>query len=458
MINTLPKEIEYVTKELVDAGYEAFLVGGCVRDFLMGKIPKDYDVTTNATPEEIHRVFESKESTDGKDDGPHLIDTGIKHGTVTVIKNHIPVEVTTYRRESKYSDGRHPDSVEFSKSLEEDLARRDFTINAIAYGWRNNSPLAELVDTYNGKVDIERRIIRAVGNPGDRFEEDALRIMRSLRFASVLDFEIHEETSKALIRDCRKLGRISKERIQKELEGLLCGKGVERVLRDYADVIEVIIPEIEPMIGMDQCTPYHIYDLWEHTIRVVSGIPADPVLRLAALFHDIGKPLCFTKDEKGIGHFYGHPEESAKMTNDIMRRLKFDNKTREAVYNLVLWHDLQPVPTEKSVRKTISRVGAEGFDGWLALKRADNGAQAPGLGERLEVLSRVEEIGHGLIEAEGEMSLRTLRVKGKDLMDMGLEEGPRVGEILNLLLQEVLEERLPNQREKLLEWVRDFVS
>lgn len=461
----LPEEVEYVIDEIMSAGYEAYLVGGCVRDFIMGVIPKDYDVTTDATPDEVHRVFDNMDV--------HIIDTGIKQGTVTVIRNHVPVEVTTYRTESTYSDNRHPDDVRFSKSLTDDLSRRDFTMNAIAWNPlrgknaevvqmtevdRTGTNDGSFVDVFNGIDDIKNNVIQCVGNPRDRFSEDALRIMRALRFASTLDFEIEGETAKAIFDLKDNLNNISRERIQKELEGLICGSAAERILREYANVIAVIIPEIVPMIGLDQCTPYHIYDVWEHSIRVVSGVPGEPVLRLAALFHDIGKPPCFFKDEDGVGHFYGHPEVSAEMAGSIMRRLRFDNETRNKVLTLVRWHDLRPEATEKSVRKALVKVGAELFDEWIAIKRADNLAQAPEITERQDYISEIEEIGHRLIEAEGTMSLKTLNISGKDLMELGVREGPEIGRILNELLADVLEERLTNEKTILIEAAKKAID
>ena len=459
----IPEAVEYVIKNLEQAGYEAYLVGGCVRDFLMGKEPKDYDVTTVARPEEIHEVFDS----------PKVIDTGIKHGTVTIIKDHTPVEVTTYRTESTYSDGRHPDEVKFSRSIEEDLARRDFTMNAIAYspfGSDKDDVLGSgavcdvddslksngggrFVDPFGGIVDIEEKRIKCVGNPGDRFSEDALRIMRALRFSSQLGFEIEKGTAEALIEEKAALDRISRERIQKELEGILCGDNVEEVLREYSEIIACVIPEIVPMIGLDQCNPYHIYDVWEHSIRVVSGVPAKPELRLAALFHDIGKPSSFTKGKDGVGHFYGHPEVSYEMAERIMRRLRFDNETRNKVLPLVRWHDLRPEPTDKSVRKALVRVGPELFDGWIAIKRADNWAQSPVVAERQALIDEVEKIGHRLMESEGVISAKTLAISGKDLMELGISEGPEIGRTLDWLLKEVLEERMPNEKEALLNFL-----
>ena len=444
----LPKEVERIMEIITNAGFDAYLVGGCIRDFLMGEKPKDFDVTTDATPEEIHRVFDSRGEV-------HLIDTGIKQGTVTAILNHVPVEVTTFRRESGYSDNRHPDQVTFSKSIEDDLARRDFTMNAIAYNPRGNG---EFVDLYYGQVDIKNSLVKAVGDPDERFREDALRIMRALRFASQLDFEIDEATARAMKTLKDSLNNISRERIQKELEGILCGKAVERILRDYREIIEVIIPEITPMVGLDQCTPYHIYDVWEHTIRVVSGISPEPVLRLAALFHDIGKPSCFTKDEEGVGHFYGHPEVSTEIARGIMNRLKFDNHSKDKVLTLVRWHDLRPEPTERSLRRVLVKLGKENFDGWIQIKRADNRAQSHIVSDRQGVIDQLEEIGHRLIEREGVLSVKSLDISGRDLMTLGLKEGPSVGRILKLLLEDVMEQRISNSHDELINRAKKYLQ
>lgn len=444
----LPKEVERIMEIITNAGFDAYLVGGCIRDFLMGEKPKDFDVTTDATPEEIHRVFDSRGEV-------HLIDTGIKQGTVTAILNHVPVEVTTFRKESSYSDNRHPDQVTFSKSIEDDLARRDFTMNAIAYNPRGNG---EFVDLFYGQVDIKNSLVKAVGDPDERFREDALRIMRALRFASQLDFEIDEATARAMKTLKDSLNNISRERIQKELEGILCGKAVERILRDYREIIEVIIPEITPMVGLDQCTPYHIYDVWEHTIRVVSGISREPVLRLAALFHDIGKPSCFTKDEDGVGHFYGHPEVSTEIARRIMNRLKFDNHSKDKVLTLVRWHDLRPEPTERSLRRVLVKLGKENFDGWIQIKRADNRAQSHIVSDRQVVIDQLEEIGHRLIEREGVLSVKSLDISGRDLMNLGLKEGPSVGRILQLLLEDVMEQRISNSRDELINRAKKYLQ
>ena len=440
----IPNEIKYILSTLESAGYKAYIVGGSVRDFIMGREPSDYDVATDATPKEVMALFSSDK----------VIDTGSKHGTVTVIHNSVHVEVTTFRKESVYSDGRHPDEVTFSDNINDDLSRRDFTMNAIAYNEAEG-----MIDPFGGVKDIENRIIRTVGNPEERFNEDALRMLRALRFSSALGFEIEEETKKAIF-DHKEdiLGRVSMERIQKELEGILVGDDVERVLRDYVEIIGVVIPEVLPMVGFDQRTPFHIYDVWEHTIKVVAGMPADPVSRLAGLFHDIGKPPCFIQGEDGVGHFFGHPEVSREMADEIMRRLKFDNKTREDVLLIVKWHDLRPAVTVKAVRKVIMKVTPELFSKWVAIKYADNGAQAPALADRKAGIHGVEELGYELMESEEALSLKTLRVNGRDIMSLGVSEGPEVGRIMSELLSDVLEENIENDREQLLKRAEELIK
>lgn len=441
----IPPEIEYVISKLQASGHRAYLVGGSIRDFLMGNIPNDYDVASLARPEEVMKIF-GKSGGNNKSDSAKVIDTGSKHGTVTVIYGGVHVEVTTFRKESIYSDGRHPDKVIFSDDIKDDLARRDFTVNAMAYNENDG-----LIDPFGGEADIKRRVIRTVGSPMERFQEDSLRMLRALRFASTYGFKIDEETKDVIFSKKEDIDlRVSKERIQKELEGLLIGDHVEDVLREYAEVIGVVIPEILPMIGFDQHTPYHIYDVWEHSIRVASGMPRDAVSRFAGLFHDIGKPDSFLMGEDGVGHFFGHSEVSYEMTDKIMRRLKFDNATRNDVGILVRWHDLRPASTEKSVRKALIKVTPRLFDKWIALKRADNSAHAPHLIERIKSTDEIDVIGHRLIDAEGALSLKTLDITGRDIMSLGIDQGPKIGEIMRSLLNEVLEERIENKKEDLI--------
>ncbi len=424
---------------LENAGYQGYIVGGCVRDALMAKVPHDYDVTTSALPHEVKEVFKEFK----------VIETGIKHGTVTVIIEHYPIEITTFRVEGEYLDGRRPNSVSFTTSLREDVARRDFTINAMAMDVHG-----EVYDFFGGKKDLAAGVIRAVGKPKERFEEDALRIMRGLRFASVTGFEIEDETAKA-IEECKSLlERISAERIREELMKLLLGKAVKRVLLDYWDVIAVVIPELAPMKGFKQHSRWHIYDVHEHTAVAVENAPQDEVLRIAALLHDIGKPSCFTIDDEGQGHFYGHASVSVEMARDVLNRLKFDNESKQRILQLVKYHDVPLEATARCVKRALNKYTKEGFFDLLRLKRADNLAQNPELAVRLEYLDELSRIAEEIIEEEQCFSLKDLQVKGKDLIEMGMKPGKEIGDMLDALLEAVLEEEIPNDRAKLLKFAQ----
>ncbi|MBQ5886697.1 MAG: HD domain-containing protein [Clostridia bacterium] len=424
---------------LEDAGYEAFIVGGCVRDALRGITPKDYDITTSALPEETKSVFRDY----------RVIETGIQHGTVTVMMDGMPLEITTYRTEGTYSDNRHPDSVSFTTSLREDVARRDFTMNAIAY-----SPVRGLIDYFGGAEDIRGGTIRCVGDPDTRFREDALRMMRGIRFASALGFAIEEKTAAAIRENKERISAVSAERIRVELTKLLCGANVKNVLMNWWDVLGVVIPEILPMHGFDQRTPYHIYDVWEHTAVAVSETPPVTHLRLSALLHDIGKPPSFFTDEKGVGHFYGHPAVSEKMAEEILARLKYDNVTRRRVVTLVREHDRIIEPTETAVKRALSRLTPEVFFNLLAIKRADNLAQSPNYRDRLETYDRIESMAQDVLERNECISVATLAVNGGDLIALGMKPGKEIGEMLSLLLEQVIRGDLANDRDELLTYVK----
>ncbi len=334
----LAPQVNTALELLEAAGYEAYLVGGAVRDFVRDSSPaKDWDIATNALPEQVKAVFA----------GFRLIETGLKHGTVTVVIDHIQLEITTYRVDGGYTDHRHPDAVSFTRSLKEDLERRDFTMNALAY-----HPAAGVVDLVGGRADIEAGLVRCVGDPDRRFREDGLRMLRALRFASVYGMTIEPGTAAAVHRNRALLERIAAERVQAELTKLLCGRGAAAVLRSFADVLEVLIPELVPMFGFDQRNPHHDRDVWEHTIAVVEHTPPEPVLRWAALFHDMGKPSCFSLTEDGVGHFFGHAEQGAVMTERILDRLRFDRDGRERIARLVRYHDM---PLTADRKRTISQ-------------------------------------------------------------------------------------------------------
>ena len=438
--------VNFILETLRHAGFEAYIVGGCVRDMLMGREPHDFDVTTSALPEQVKGLF------------PKVFETGLKHGTVTVLAGGEPVEVTTFRTEGAYSDGRHPDFVEFTGSLEEDLARRDFTMNALA--WNHQTGIQ---DYFGGQEDIRTGIIRAVGSPDARFKEDALRILRAIRFASVLGFEIEENTERALHDNKELLGKISAERIQVELTKLLTGPGAGRIVMKYVDVIGVIMPEILAMQGFDQHNPHHIYDVLEHSATAIDKVrhTADAEkshLRWAALLHDIGKPETFSVDENGTGHFYGHAARSEEMARIILRRLKFDNETVRRVTDLVKYHDLQIELTTKAVKRALNKLGEETFRDLLLLKRADNLAQHPYFADRQQYYDKLEEILAQIIEENQCFSLRDLAINGNDLIAAGITDGRTIGRILENALAEVIDGNLPNEKENLLRWAKDCLS
>ena len=432
----IPEEVRKVLRELEEGGYEAWCVGGCVRDLLMGRAPDDWDVTTSALPEETLALF-----------GARAIPTGLQHGTVTVRTDAGPVEVTTYRTDGTYRDHRRPESVVFTRSLREDLARRDFTVNAMAM-----NASGEIYDPMDGRADLAAGCRRCVGDPVCRFEEDALRIMRGLRFASVLGFSIDRETSEGIRCKAELLKSIAVERIRVEMDKLLCGAGVEKILREYPDVLGVFLPEILPTVGFDQNTPYHCYDVWEHTIRSVAAAPREIVVRLTMLLHDLGKPAVYSEVD-GCGHFYGHAKVSHRMAEDVLRRLKYDNGTREKVLVLIERHDGVLQPTEKSVRRALRVLGETGLRRLLEVKRADNRAQAPAYANRRLEIDELETMMEELLAQDACFSLKQLAVNGRDLMALGLR-GKEIGMELERLLSAVVDGNLPNQKEILIESIK----
>lgn len=424
---------------LENAGFEAYLVGGCVRDTLMNRTFHDTDITTNALPEQIIEVFKNYKT----------IPTGIKHGTVTVILNSIPYEITTYRIDGKYSDSRRPDSVEFTTSLREDLARRDFTINAIAMNSKG-----EISDYFNGTDDIRNKIIRCVGCPEKRFEEDALRIMRAVRFSSQLGFEIEQKTAKAIHSMKDRLKNISKERIREELDKLICGKNCLNVLLEYSDIITVIIPEFQKCIGFDQHSPYHKYTVWEHIARAVSFAPQDNIqIRRALFFHDIAKPICAKFDESGRGHFYNHAKIGSEMTKDIMKRLRYDNDSITTVSTLIAYHS-DKILTKKNIKKLISVIGDKLFIELIEMKKCDNSAKNDFVRDENIQLDEILAETYKIIENNECHNLHMLAVNGNDLIKSGLK-GVEIGDTLKELLNLVIEETLPNEHDILLNYIKN---
>ena len=437
----MPQEVRLLLARLESAGCQGWAVGGCVRDTLRGAVPSDWDVTTDARPERVMALF-----------GERAIPTGLKHGTVTVCAGETHVEVTTFRRDGTYSDHRRPDAVQFSSSLEEDLARRDLTVNAMAMDLRGH-----ICDPFGGQEDLSRRVLRCVGNPLRRLDEDALRIMRTLRFAAVLGFTIEPDTSAALHRRAPLLADIAAERILVEMNKLLTGEYMASVLLAYPDVLGVFLPELLPCVGFDQRNVHHCYDVWTHSVYAASAIAPDAVLRWAMLLHDIGKPDCFTVDEHGTGHFYGHPARSAELAEAICRRLRMDKKSAQRIVTLVRWHDRDIPRTEKAVARAARQLGEDTLRQLLAVKRADNRAQSPLCRGRAADINRAEAILDDLLARQSCFSLRELAVRGNDLTALGLR-GPAVGEALQKLLDAVMDGSVPNERPALLALAQKLIQ
>ncbi len=436
----IPKTVRNVLETLEAAGHEAWCVGGCVRDSLLGRVPGDWDVTTNALPGEVLAVF-----------GGRALPTGLKHGTVTVKSEGESVEVTTYRVDGVYLDHRRPESVSFTRSIDEDLARRDFTVNAMAVNLRG-----ELRDPFGGREDLKYGDLRCVGDPDRRFQEDALRILRGMRFAAVLGLDEDGATEHAIDRNRELLRDIAPERIQAELLKLLCGPYAKQALDNHPQVIGVFWPEVLPMLHFDQRNIHHCYDVWEHSTVALANTPPNPALRCAALLHDVGKPNSFTLDENGVGHFYGHASISCRLTDAMLQRLKFSTALREQILRLVEWHDRLIYPTAKGLRRALRLLGETDLRLLLDLKRADNLAQASDFRGRQEEISHAERILSQLLEEDACFSLKHLAVRGSDLLTLGLS-GPAVGAMLNRLLDQVVDGDLPNERDALLRFAGDHL-
>ncbi len=436
----LPPYVCETLSVLESAGFEAYVVGGCVRDSLLGLVPHDFDLCTNALPEQISAAFSTKT----------VIPTGIRHGTVTVIVEDHPLEITTYRTEIGYHDHRHPDTVQFVSTIEQDLSRRDFTVNAMAY-----HPIRGIVDPFGGAADVERRLLRAVGDPKKRFLEDALRILRAMRFASVYGLEIEDKTKGGLLACAPLLTEIAAERVMVELRRLLAGEYIDKVIYDLYPVLFSVIPELKAAQGMEQRSRYHHLDVLMHILAAVASAESDVTVRLAALLHDIGKPRCFSIDDQGNGHFYGHAEIGECMAREILCRLRFDNKTIEDVCLLIRYHDTTIERTDKAVRRWLNRLGESLLRRLLALKRADTMAHVVELMDgRLKELDELNERIDRLLAEEACFSLKDLAVNGRDLLNLGIPKGRAVGECLCWLLDEVMEQRLENEAAVLLKAVR----
>lgn len=471
----LPEQVSYIIHRLEEHGYEAYAVGGCVRDVMLGREPEDWDITTSAKPLQVKEIF------------PRTIDTGIQHGTVTVMVDHVGYEVTTYRIDGEYQDGRHPKEVAFTSNLHMDLERRDFTINAMAYNDQEG-----LVDVFDGMGDLQRKMIRCVGDAGQRFDEDALRMLRAVRFSGQLGFSIQEDTRTAILERAHHLEKISAERIRVELTKLLVSPGAGQIREAYrTGMTRVFLPELDQMMEWEQHNFHHSYTVGEHSIRGIEGINAffqgewhdranylseyaihkitdicgnmtkkqHMILAVTMLLHDISKPKMMHLDEEGVGHFYGHPQESERMAEKIMKRLTFDNETRDTVGRLIRWHDYRMEPRAGAVRRAASKIGPDMIWMLFLVQYADVLAQNPSTFEdKLGRLDRVMEIYQQIELEEQALSIKELAVDGKDLIQAGIEPGPRLGTVLRQLLELVLESPEYNDREKLLEEVEKIVG
>ena len=438
MVINLPDKVKYIIDRISEAGYEAYAVGGCIRDSILGREPDDWDITTSARPEQVKALFR------------RTVDTGIAHGTVTVMLDKEGYEVTTYRIDGEYEDHRHPREVQFTSRLVEDLQRRDFTINAMAY-----NDAAGLVDAFDGMGDIRRGVVRCVGHARERFEEDALRILRALRFSAQLGYGIEEDTGRAIRSLAPSLGAISAERIRVELVKLLVSPHPDYLRQAYdMGVTAVILPELDRCMETPQNHPHHCYTVGEHILLSLNGVPAVKDMRMAMLLHDIGKPQTIQTDREGITHFHGHPAVSAKMAEEILRRLRFDNETMVAVRRLVEFHDYGNSidPTPVIVRRAINRIGEDIFSKLLIVKKADIMSQSEY--QRREKLERVDAWDRqyrAIIAQRQCVSLKDLAVSGRDLIAAGMRPGPELGAMLQQMLEHVLEIPEDNTREKLLE-------
>lgn len=440
----IPAEVRSILSVIQKSGGSAYVVGGCVRDAILGRTPHDWDICTSLRPAQTVNLFSHYDCA--------VIETGLKHGTVTIRFKGENYEVTTFRKDSTYSDNRHPDAVAFVDDVKEDLARRDFTMNAMAYNEE-----AGLVDPFNGRDDLRFGIIRCVGDPDERFQEDALRILRAMRFSARFGFAIDPNTKEAMLRNRDLLSNIAWERVREELLGILSGEDAAAVLREYQSIITQIIPELSPTVGFDQKSVWHIYDVWEHSLHVVDAIAASmPLLRFASLVHDIAKPQCAEVKEDGIHlRFHGHGEAGEPIVRDVMNRLRFSNAEIAKVTQLVRIHDNFIEPTERAVRRLLGSIGEEQFLDLMVLRRADISAQAEQDNEvRFAKLVTLRCLAHDIAVKNECFSLKDLAVNGRDLIDAGIASGPELGKILNRLLDTVIDAPEKNTREELLRLAR----
>ena len=437
-MQSLPREGLFVLERLEQRGFESWFVGGVVRDLLRGAEAHDSDLASAATPQDVIAAFP---------DDP-VLTTGARHGTVTVVVDHVPVEVTTFRTETTYADSRHPDEVRFASKLEDDLSRRDFTVNAMAL-----HPTRGLVDLFGGREDLRRGIIRCVGDPAERFREDALRILRALRFASKLSFCLDAATADAARRGKDSLSLLSRERVQSECTGLLCGENARQVIVSYYDILSQPFPFLSAMAGFDQHNEHHCFDLLGHTAAVVGAIAPVPRLRLAALLHDCEKPACFSLDADGVGHFYGHASRGAKTAETLLRGLKYDNATLARVPLLVKWHDAPLEETPRMLKRRLNQMGEDALRDLLALQRADTLGLAPRYHDRLAHFDRLEAMLDEVLAQDACFSVKKLAVSGNDLKELGLR-GREIGQAQRRLVDAVIDEKVKNEKDALLAYLK----
>lgn len=440
----LPQNVKTITDILKNSGHEAFIVGGCVRDSLMGLTPHDWDICTSAKPEQIKDCFKDF----------NTFDSGIKHGTISIVIDKEIYEVTTYRIDGEYTDNRHPESVTFTDDITKDLARRDFTINAMAYNESKG-----LVDPFNGQADLQSKTIKCVRNPDKRFNEDALRIIRALRFASTYGLCIEKNTSESIIRNAHLLNNIAIEPITVEFNKLICGDGAEDILNKYRNVIAVFIPEISKMFDFQQKTKHHNRDVWHHTTYSVSQIDKDVLLRITMLFHDLGKPDACTYDADGSTHFKGHPKYSAKMAEDILRRLKYPTSFIEDCIKLIIYHDVRFTGSKKQLKHVMSAIGEDNVRLLLKVHRADKMAQSDYMHEeKLRKIDTACKVFDEILEEQACFTLKQLAVNGNDLKNIGITDGKTIGKTLKYLLSQVIDEKVENEKSALLDKAKDFVK
>lgn len=433
-----PEQVKTALHLLQNSGFEAYAVGGCVRDSLLGHEPDDWDITTSARPAETEAVFQAY----------RLIETGLQHGTVTVILDGMPLEITTFRVDGAYLDARHPESVAFTRSLRDDLARRDFTVNTLCWNKKDG-----IVDIFGGIADLQNKILRAVGEPDKRFQEDALRILRGIRFASVLGFTLEAETANSILRNRQLLSAVAKERIRTEFGKLLCGQNAASVLERFHEVIEVFIPELRPLVGCPQNTKYHCFDVFHHTLATVAHIPPAEIPRLCMFFHDFGKPACRRTDSDSTDHFKGHELKGAEIAEPILRRLRYDNRTVKTVTERIRIHDTKSAVTKVQAKKLLSKIGVDDYRALMDMKRADcrGKAEPHAIDEKLQ---KMDALLTEILTNNECFSLKQLAVNGNDLKNIGMTDGKTICAALEALLCAVIEERCPNEKAALLEFAK----